>query len=161
MAIDWSMPIEAVGDDGTIVAVNLVENDGSDLPMRIEPYLPIPSSRSEAAWFKADGTRDSGFWRIRNVQPTTDPIKDRMIALIRELAGEPQCGEVWERNKEFCAYTDRAQEIMAEIDGPKTDEEWAGQIAADHGCAQAWAKPVALSGIERGRILEREKNNNR
>lgn len=147
MEIDWSGQIEAVHINGETIPITVIS-----IGLPPPQAYAIISMRGVTYGATEDGRFAALGYRLRNVQPTTDPLKDRMIALIRDLAGEPQGGEVWERNKEFCAYTDRAQEIIAEIDGPKSDEEWAQRLLKEDNTTIN----IIRTAIERGRILERE-----
>lgn len=71
--INWDAPIEAVHEDGRVVAVTLVkyefEPDGKDT-RRVEPAVELYSN-----WFHEDGTRWDGGWTIRNVAPTPTPME--------------------------------------------------------------------------------------
>jgi len=98
--VDWSRPIEAVHEDGRVVAVAFVEDDGSDeLSMLIKPESEmIDINRGSARYFNRDGTRTTKGWRIRNVQPATQAPDaqtltaqerlERMEALVREMAAQ-------------------------------------------------------------------------
>jgi len=95
--IDWSGELEAVHEDGRVVAVRLSERDQPDrdgdycLSEFLEPR------KSQGMYFKADGSQsyDSGggrLWRIRNVTPQPTPQADtkpdvtaRMEALVRKV----------------------------------------------------------------------------
>lgn len=78
-AINWAEPLEAYHTDGQVQPVTFVQNDGTDLPINIAPILK--DSVGDASWFREDGSRDSGGWRIRNVIAVPPTVRVPVLTL--------------------------------------------------------------------------------
>lgn len=99
---------------------------------------------------------------LRNVKEAPKMENDlaaRMEALIRRMAGiEVDCVMVDPKtliHAPRCDY-DEARAIIAELDGPKTDEEWAFAIAKEAQVSQSKLHTTLIErGIAKGRELER------
>lgn len=151
--VDWSRPIEAVHEDGWVVAVELAFGPDSDDVYKIT--TPLEPSHGQAQYFKTDGTQEWKLsdrlgggrpWHIRNVQPTTpelDPaLWDRMVALVRKchaltdydhpLPGAPFIGKAVTEDEQWLA--DEARAIVADLPKPvDSDLIEARRIAACDG----------------------------
>ena len=86
--IDWSGELEAVHEDGRVVAVTVVDGPDHDGDRWVEPVL----EGGYELFFATGLSWSSGPWRIRNVTPQPTPQADtkpdvtaRMEALVREV----------------------------------------------------------------------------
>jgi len=94
--LDWTQPIEAVHEDGRVVASSIVENDGGNMP-----WLVKLKGVSLDLWSLPDGTTGTS-WRIRNVPPATqtqtltaqerlermEALHARMFKLVQNMAND-------------------------------------------------------------------------
>lgn len=167
--INWSQPIEAVHEDGRVVAV--CRCDSPEGAYHISPSLP-------GGWFAfgSDGAHlaHNAGWRIRNVAtPPADArtapnggevgpeVVERMIALVREVARMPKgySGYASIRN----AAGDEARAIVALLPEPvDADEQYARDLIREQGWlgvgeigGQAVLRMIATAH-RAGRVLEKE-----
>lgn len=76
---------------------------------------------------------------------TAEDQLQRMEALVRRLAGAT----------DIRAATEEARAIVAEIDGPQSDEDWANSIMPKEFTSHSWeaVRDWVLAGIAKGREL--------
>lgn len=140
--IDVSKPLEL--SDGTPVTYRHMSGE----------HIVVRDPDGESRYFSIKGRHEFGkLPNLRNRQEpqSTDPkLVERMVSLLRNVAeGYGPLPSL------------EARDILREIDGPKTDEEWAKQIGQEAGWACNDTSPssmlsVLMRGIAKGRELERE-----
>ncbi len=161
LKVDWGRPIEAVHEDGRVVAVHSCEPD-KDGDRKVIPVLDgyydlfLPDGRS---W-------SDGPWRIRNVaevngnsRAPSDNLAKRMEALVRRIADE----EHFSDSAEARAVTREARAIVALLPEPvDADEAEIDRLMADFKALGATmtkgqrARSLASAALARGRALERD-----
>jgi len=158
--IDWSAPIEAVHEDGRVVAVKISMGPYAGNQYDLTPELPNDDPEGFGHFtFAEDGSHHIAKWRIRNV--ATKPVRTaaemlgRLEALARRLAAPDQPGVHYVTQME--PLREEARAIVAEMTPPvDPDLIEARKIAAEaEDAPHGTLEDVALAAIKRGRELER------
>ena len=111
VSIDWSKPIEAVHEDGRVVAVTFVDRGGSGT------FNVSPSLDGYIYSFCRDGSHISAStgWRIRNVaQPSDDYTRGRTDGIRDALAALP-ASYAMETNSSLTGYNNALSDTRTAI----------------------------------------------
>lgn len=155
--IDWSRPIEAVHDDGRVVAVD------SKQSTKWNAHYWAVSFENNHLIFDDFGKADGTPWRIRNVaQPDRTPAQvARMEALVRRVANwHPVDVVTTDGVAQMAEDASEALAILNEIDPIDRDPSEASDLALMHGFGHGHmnfgdARELALAALKRGRELQK------
>jgi len=155
-AVDWSRPIEAVHEDGRVVAVHLGGEDEN--PDKQGDHYTLPSLNGDAPGiWQRDGTSwmnaDAG-WRVRNVPEHPTPTQyapelvERMVALMKAMTGKTYMQpEHYEEARSI--VSDLPQKVDPDLIEARERLNLSFVPCTDE------AEALALACIKRGRQLER------
>lgn len=161
MTIDWSKPIEAVHEDGTVSPVSLYNH--REWPDADGDWQVRGVGKGQWSYFRADGTHadERCPWRIRNVPEHPTPTQyapelvELMVKTIRILADCEPCGDNDAERKLIAVARSIVSDLPQEVD---PDEVEARRVAEECGWAPAVIE-ASLAGLKaalsRGRQLQR------